>query len=343
MRKLLVLLLALALCYFISAPTYAYVPPETYEYYPNYPSMWLRGIADEGIAYDSGNFYVTTWQHNVYKFNNNPPITGWGGPYGYRPEEFAFPKGIAIDSNKGFAYVVDSGNNRIKKFDLNGNLKKMWPDNTKSGTIWGQAGAENGWFSNPTGIAVDLYGNVYVTDTGNNRIQKFDPDGTFKGMWGSINISIKPSTPWGQAGTENVLFNKPTGIAYDRTKNNLYVANKGNHLIYRLDLNGKKLMQFGGYGTTTGKFNQPYGITVDGNSNVYVADYNNNRIQKFDGNGNFITSWGSYGYGGTIWIDNPGKFNHPAGVAVAPDGSFVYVADSDNRRVQAFRRYQTIY
>ena len=87
-------------------------------------------------------------------------------------------------------------------------------------------------------------------------------------------------------------------------------------------------LQWGSYGTSTARFNYPFGVAVDSSGNVYVADNNNHRIQKFTSTGTYLTQWGSYGFGN-------GQFNYPGGVAVDPSGN-VYVADTNSHRIQKF-------
>lgn len=96
-----------------------------------------------------------------------------------------------------------------KKFDSNGNFI----------TKWGTAGAGDGQFTTPAGIAVDSLGNVFVADQGNNRIQKFDSNGSFLTKWGS-----KGSND-GQ-----FMFMTPTGLVVDRS-GNVYVVDGGNSRI----------------------------------------------------------------------------------------------------------------
>jgi tripartite motif-containing protein 71 len=84
-------------------------------------------------------------------------------------------------------------------------------------TKWGSDGSENGQFNSPAGIAIDSSGNVYVADSGNNRIQKFTSDGTF-------------ITAWGSEGKGNGQFDSPAGIAID-SSNNVYVADFFNKRI----------------------------------------------------------------------------------------------------------------
>ncbi len=78
--------------------------------------------------------------------------------------QYNSPNGIAVDSS-GNVYVTDYDNNRVQKFDSNGNFI----------TKWGSEGSKNGQFDGPQGIAVDSSGNVYVTDEGNIRIELFVP------------------------------------------------------------------------------------------------------------------------------------------------------------------------
>ena len=117
----------------------------------------------------------------------------------------------------------------------------------------------------------------------NNRIQKFDPNGTFITMWGTF-------------GSGNGQFDGPDGIAVDDS-GNVYVSDYGNNRIQKFDSEWHLHHQVGHLGSGNGQFNDPEGVAVDNSGNVYVADSDNNRIQKFDPNGTFITKWGTSGLG----------------------------------------------
>src|SRR5207247_2255682 len=84
-------------------------------------------------------------------------------------------------------------------------------------SAWGSSGSGNGQFQNPTGVAVDVCGNVYITDASNNRIQEFDENGMFV-------------TTWGGVGSGNGQFNYPYSVAVDGN-GNVYVADTNNNRI----------------------------------------------------------------------------------------------------------------
>jgi tripartite motif-containing protein 71 len=98
--------------------------------------------------------------------------------------DFKKPTDVAVDPSGSFSgkfvYVVDSRNDRIQKFYSNG-----FDDMARPLKMWGSPGSGPGQFNNPNGIAVDSLGMVYVSDTDNNRIQKFDSNGKFIINWGS--------------------------------------------------------------------------------------------------------------------------------------------------------------
>jgi DNA-binding beta-propeller fold protein YncE len=167
-----------------------------------------------------GSVYVTdTSNHFVEKFTSDGIfVRKWGGfgTNGSGIGNFNHPEAIAVDHSGKFVYVADF-NKHVQKFDTSSKFITKW------GTERGQPGSGDGEFGlsrdngGPHGIAVDNEGNVYVADTGNNRIQKFSNDGKFIAKWGSY-------------GTGEGQLNEPKGVAVDRF-GNVYVVDSGNHRI----------------------------------------------------------------------------------------------------------------
>ncbi|NNC75708.1 MAG: CSLREA domain-containing protein, partial [Acidimicrobiia bacterium] len=181
-------------------------------------------------------------------------------------------------------------------------------------TKWGTPGTGPGQFSNPEAVGVDGSGNVYVVDTANDRIQKFDSDGTF-------------ILEWGSSGTGDGQFGEAAGVAIDDA-GNIYVADRNGNRIQKFDSDGTFLTKWGASGSLPGELDAPYGLGVTGAGIVYVADTKNDRIQKFDTNGTFLLEWGTPGSG-------DGQFNNLAGVSVDDAGN-IYTVDTGAHRVQKF-------
>lgn len=226
------------------------------------------------------------------------------------PNRLSHPTGLGIDS-AGNIYVVDTGNERLQKFDGEG----------QSLLVWGTSGTGEGQFTfkgaDPIAfqgdVAVDGQGQVYVTDGGNARIQKFDSQGQFLAAWGS------------EGKNENFYF-RPVSLAVDKY-NNIYVLDGQNARVQKFDRNGKFLAQWSAT-YPDGQLGLPVGIAVDGVGNIYLVDYLS-RIQKFDSQGQYLSQWGSYGLG-------DGQFSQPTGIAIDEQG-YIYVVDGDaNSRIQKF-------
>lgn len=261
-----------------------------------------------GIALDKdGNIYVAdTDNHSIQKFDRTGKfLARWGGEPSSQEGQFYYPRGLAVGPDDA-VYVADSGNNRVQKFDPEGNAQKAWG---KFGFAW--RGADMGRFDVPWGITTDQDGNVYVSDTSNARIQKFQADG-------------QPLLKWGRDGSFDGAFFFPRGVAVDFV-GNVYVADESNSRIQKFDARGSFLTKWGREGHGPGQFKSPWGIACDALGNVYVVDSGNHRIQKFDGNGTFLCSFGNRG-------KTEGQVNFPYGIAVDKEGC-VYVADSGNHRI----------
>lgn len=180
-------------------------------------------------------------------------------------------------------------------------------------TYWGSMGIGDTQFNIPYGLAFNKSRTfIYVTDSLNHFVKKFDLSYNFAGKWGGF-------------GASNGMFNNPAGIATDNF-DFVYVVDKNSHRVQKFSSGGTFNTKWGGQGTADGMFQSPVGIAIDNNDYVYVADQGNNRIQKFNSNGLFIKSWGSMGTA-------DGQYMYPSAIAIDSSG-YLYVADQDNHRIQ---------
>jgi streptogramin lyase len=222
---------------------------------------------------------------------------------------------------------------------------------------WGGSGSGAGQFNAPTGAATNMLNEVYVVDSGNNRVERFNEVGEFIGQFGSqgagpgqfsspTGIAIDEANYVYVADTGNARVEKfgpagefiaqiggpaqfaaPTDVAVD-PPGEVFVSDSGHNKVVRFNAAGEVLSEWGSGGSGPGQFNGPRGIAANSAGEVYVADSGNIRIQKFSKSGEFLTSWGAAGKGA-------GLFGLPAGVSTDPVGK-VYVADSVNNQVQKF-------
>ncbi len=163
----------------------------------------------------------------------------------------------------------------------------------------GDPGTAAGQFIGPCGIAVDSLHRLYVADTQNNRIQKYEP---MSNTW----------TNWGVFGTNVGQFNKPGGVDVDASAN-VFVADSNNNRVQRRTATNAQWVAWGSYGTNLGSFISPSDVAVDSAGSLYVADRDNNRVQKRGTNG----TW-------SVFI----PYGVANGFVRAPKGLFVDTSDN---------------
>src|SRR4051812_8175135 len=139
-------------------------------------------------------------------------------------------------------------------------------------------------FTQPYGVTTDSAGNIYVADHENHRVQKLDPQGIRVAAWGTFGSGTSPGGP--------PQFNGPRDVAVD-ADGNVYVADKYNNRIQKLDPDGNVLAAWGSRGSggspgSAPKFEFANSVAVDSLGYVYVADGLNARIQKLDADGTVL-------------------------------------------------------
>jgi hypothetical protein len=216
-------------------------------------------------------------------------------------------RSMALD-RYGRVYILSTYNN------LNGYIRVH--DNLTGNYLFqfSRGGTADGQIATARGLALDPWGYVFVSDSGNNRIQKFSADGVYLSKFGS-------------AGAGSGQFSNPGGIAIDPS-GNIYVVDTGNNRVQVFNNSGVFQFAFGSAGAGNGQFNAPEGIGLDIAGNIYIADKSNNRIQVFNSAGVYQSQFGTAGTGN-------GQFASPMAVSVASSGD-IYVADTNNHRVQIF-------
>ena len=260
-------------------------------------------------------------------------FSGDGGPA--EKASLNLPSGVALDS-AGVLYIADYQNHRVRRVGVDGVIT------TFAGT--GEAGfsgdggpAVQARLNFPSGVAVDVRGNVYIVDTQNHRIRRVGPDGVVATFAGTGEAGF--SGDGGPAVQARLSF--PSGVAVD-ARGNVYIS--GNHRIRRVGPDGV-IATFAGTGepgfsgdggpAEKARLNYPRGMAVDARGVVYIAEWSNHRIRRV-GPDSVITTLagrGGPGFSGDGGLAAFAQLNAPTGVAVDAKGN-IYIADSFNYRVR---------
>lgn len=180
-----------------------------------------------------------------------------------------------------------------------------------------------GGLNAPRNLAIGRDGSVYVADTGNSRIIKYNSKGEFVTTWGS-------RSPDGQVPPAAGTFIEPWGIALD-VEGNVLVADTWNHRIQKFDSGGNFLLQWGVSGLASEGLDRlwgPRGIAISPDGKVYVTDTGNKRVVVFSSDGKALFEFDS---------SEDARLDEPVGIALGPEGN-VYVSDTWNMRVAVFSK-----
>ncbi len=282
---------------------------------------WPHGLS---IATDANVFVADRGNHVVRKISHDAVVSTLAGAPGQFGDadgtgsaaRFRYPIATTADAS-GNVYVADSSNNLIRKITPGGVVSTLAGAPGISGYADGNGNAAQ--FNNPTGVAVDKKGNVFVADSVNKVIRKITKDRevtTFAGSGGGAGTN--------DGDTKSARFAFPSDVALDR-EGSLYVTD--NSAIRKIDTHGMVSTLAGSpdeTGSTDGtgaaaRFSHPISLAVSPAGNVYVADVERKNIRKITPAGVVKTIRNSTG---------PGPFVKPVSVAV-DDKEQIYVADED--------------
>ena len=262
--------------------------------------------------------------------NGQHDFTGDGGPA--TSAALYSPRGMAFDSG-GNLIFSDYGNSRVRKIDQNGIITTIAGNGVNADG--GDGGAPlNASIGQPSGLAIDAAGNIYVANYTNSRIRKIS-NGVITTVAGTGAAGFSGDN--GPATSAKIAL--PQGIAVDGN-GTLYIADEYNNRIRKVT-NGTITTLAGGGNSlgdggpaTSAQLNQPWGVAANG-GNVFIADAGNNRIRKVDSNGMITTIAGTgiAGFSGDGGPATSAQLSYPTGVAVDAIGN-IYIAGFGDSRVR---------
>ena len=272
----------------------------------------------------------SVWRIHTIAGTGKPGHGGDGGRAAEAPLDF--PLGVAVDK-AGNVYIAEHFSQRIRRVNATGTISTIAGGGEPG--YGGDGGpAVKARLSFPSGVAVDKAGNVYITDTGNNRVRQIDTTGTINTIAGTG----EGGYDWDGPAVEARLAD-PKGVAVDGS-GNLYFTGPYNFGIRRVDASGT-LSEVAGSGESYDgpedehRLTRDRGVAVDASGNVYISNIDNNYVRRWDASEtvSIIAGTKEPGYAGDGGPAVRAQLNYPAGVAVDKAGN-VYIADAGNHRIR---------
>jgi len=318
--------------------------------------VWLAGRNITLDLGDSlGSVWQYQWQHDGTNLSDDTIITiagkgtaGYAGDGGAATNSKLYsPTGVAVDS-AGNVYIADYFNSLIRRVDTNGMITTVAGLVTNGAVLEGYSGdglaATNAQLLNPEGVALDAAGNLFIADTGNNRIRKVDTNGIITTVAGTGDVGYSGDN----GAATGAQLASPTGVAVDGT-GNVFIADFYNSLVRKVDTNGT-ITTFAGLITngspqwgysgdgdaaTNAELDAPSSLVIDAAGNVLIADSANNAIREVDTNGMITTVAGNGGggYSGDGVLATDTTLDAPSSVAIDGVGN-LFISDNGNNRIR---------
>ncbi|MBI4854996.1 MAG: Ig-like domain-containing protein [Acidobacteria bacterium] len=252
------------------------------------------------------------------------------------------PTSVAVDGQGNF-FIADSGNNRIRKVDIASGLISTIAGNGTDGFSGDGGLATRAMLNQPTAIIFDSQGNLFIADSGNNRVRRIDTRGLITTVAGNGMASFSGDN----ALAFNASLNFPSSLVLD-SMGNLLIADTGNNRVRRVDVRGvittivgNGIVGANGDGALAinASLNSPFGLTLDAQGNLFIADSGNNKIRQVDVNTKIIRSVagsGLRGYIGDARVATSANLNSPKSVAIDSSGNLL-IADTGNTAIRVVK------
>lgn len=243
------------------------------------------------------------------------------------------PIGLALDSS-GNLYIADSSDNQIRKVNPSGVISTIANTTGAAGYNFDNSSAVNANINNPTDVAVDSTGNVYIADNANHRIRKINTSGTISTIAGT---GVAGYSGDGASATA-AKIKSPSGVSVD-SSGAIYLVDSGNNCVRKITngiirtIAGTSTAGFSGDGGagTSATFNFPASLSRNASNDLFIADGGNSRIRKLVTNGIITT------VAGRILNDSSpatnGTLSLPRAIARDRFGNF-FITDIANARIR---------
>jgi NHL repeat len=298
MRKATQWILGLAMALLVGIGGNAMADSDAYRMAAMVPAgqVVLLARGDVAFASPAQNQIFVLDSMGAASFVAGTGVAGFAGDNGEAGvAQFNHPTALAADG-EGNLYVADTGNHRIRRIDAVSRVVTTVAGSAEEGFDGDGGPALSASLDSPSGIVFDQQGNLYISDTGNNRIRRVDAESR---VISTIAGTGETGSDDGDVDALSARMNGPTGLAFDKLRGRVLVADTGNHVVRSIERNGT-MRPFAGSGrpgfagdggrATDARLLAPTGVGIDAHGLVYVSDTGNHVVRRIAASGRIDTT-----------------------------------------------------